>query len=65
MDTQKKEAEKPATSSVQLIEGNAVRLQVALLDKIARKLDNIDNNVATLCEQIEDILKELRDVGRE
>jgi len=45
-----KKAVPPASPGVQFVEGNGDKLIVALLDMIARKLDNIQNHTATLVD---------------
>jgi len=46
---------------VQLVEGNGLRIQIALLDKIARKLDNIDANIVAQNDMLMEILEKVND----
>ena len=57
----KKKAVKPALPQVQYVEGNGEKLSVLLLDKIARKLDNIDNNIVAQNDMLMEILEKVND----
>jgi len=46
---------------VKLVEGNGLRIQIALLDKIARKLDNIDANIVAQNDMFMEALEKLND----
>ncbi len=50
----------PKTNQLKFQEGNFNLLSLTLLNQMAHKLDNIDNNLVAAIEVGEDILKELK-----